>query len=84
MGITKKRLAEMTALMMVGDGVLTAVDPERHVGLWSGGPRWYRKAAEGLIRHPKTTRALGATAAVAGLWWAARQQPERRRRFLLF
>lgn len=84
MGNTKKRLAELTALMVVGDGVLTAVEPKRHVQLWNCGPKWYRKAADGFARHPKTTRMLGVAAAVAGVCWASRQQPERRRRFLIF
>jgi hypothetical protein len=84
MGMKRRRLAELTALMMVGDGVLTAVGPERHVGLWSCGPQWYKRVADRFAERPRTTRMLGVAAAAAGIYWASRQQPERRRRFLGF
>jgi hypothetical protein len=72
-----KHLNEICALMLVGDGVLTAVDPKRHLKLWRLGPRPCMRAMDTLVRHPGITRALGVAAAVAGVWWASRQKPTR-------
>ena len=79
----RKRMAELAALMVVGDGVLTAVSPRRHLDLWACGPEWYRNIVRGMTRRPRVTRGLGVAAAALGLYWASRQKPQRRR-FLLF
>jgi hypothetical protein len=73
---------ELCALTMVGDGVLTAIQPKRHLMLWRFGPKACVRAIDALERHPNLTRVLGVAAAVAGVWWASRQKPERSAFFL--
>ena len=73
--MVRERVAEIAALLMVGDGVVGLVQPGRHTRLWRSGPRPYRAAMEPLVRHPGLTRVIAAAEAAAGLWWASRQQP---------
>jgi len=68
-------LKELCALALVGDGVLTAIQPNRHLRLWRFGPKGWVAAMDALARRPGLTRALGVAAAVGGLWWASRQKP---------
>jgi hypothetical protein len=72
-----KRLKEACALTMVGDGILTAIDPQRHLSLWRIGPKPCVRTVDALARHPRLTRALGVAAAAAGIWWASRQKAPR-------
>jgi hypothetical protein len=69
-----KQLKELCALALVGDGVLTAVDPKRHLNLWKIGPKPWVRALDTLTRRPRLTRLLGVAAASAGIWWASRQK----------
>jgi hypothetical protein len=73
---------ELLALTMVGDGVLTAIQPKRHLRLWRGGPKFLVRTIDAFEHRPTLTRILGISKAVAGLWWASRQRPERSFRFL--
>jgi hypothetical protein len=70
----EKRLLEYAAMMMIGDGALSVVDPKRHARLWTGGPRVWRKMLRPFVRHPEMTRWMGAAAVVAGVWLAQRQR----------
>lgn len=65
------RLSDLTAMAMIGDGVLGAVIPERHVSRWIMGSREHQPMRV-FVDHPRLTRVLGAAEAAAGLWWAAR------------
>ena len=73
---------EACALMLIGDGVLTAVDPKRHLMLWRVGPKSCKRSMDALMRHPRLARTLGIAAAAAGVWWASRQKPARPSFFL--
>jgi hypothetical protein len=75
--VKTRNLKELCALTLVGDGVLTAIQPKRHLMLWRFGPKACVSAVDALARRPILTRALGAAAAVAGVWWASRQKPAR-------
>ena len=66
---------ELVALTMVGDGLLTAIDPDRHLRLWRFGPKACVRTVDALLRHPRITRVLGIAAAAAGIWWASGQKP---------
>jgi hypothetical protein len=72
----KTRITEFLAMLLVGDGVLSAIDPERHCLLWEIGPEPCRKAMDEFATHPAVTRVLGALEAAAGIWIASRQEPE--------
>jgi hypothetical protein len=72
-----KNWKELCALTLVGDGVLTAIDPKRHLNLWRFGPMACTRAIDALTRRPRLTRGLGVAAAAVGIWWASRQKPAR-------
>ncbi len=72
----KRRITELLGLLLVGDGILTAVDPKRHCLLWEVGPELVQEAMDEFARHPSVTRVVGAAEAIVGLWLASRQKPE--------
>ncbi|MGB2570951.1 MULTISPECIES: hypothetical protein [Micromonospora] len=65
------RASELAAMVMIGDGVLGTVMPERHVSRWILGPQRWRPMRV-FAERPALTRALGAVEAAVGMWWAAR------------
>jgi hypothetical protein len=65
------RASELAAMVMIGDGVLGTVMPERHASRWIMGPQAWRPMRI-LADRPGLTRALSAAEAAAGLWWAGR------------
>jgi len=67
-----RRILWMLALLAVGDGVVTAAMPRRHVRRWSHGPPWYRRTMRPFADHPEATRALGMIEAVVALAWTMR------------
>ena len=62
------------ALLLVGDGVVAAVMPNRHMRRWTRGPRWYRRIMRPFAEHAETTRALGVAEALGALWWTSRMR----------
>jgi hypothetical protein len=75
--MNKRNWKELLALTMIGDGVLTAINPQRHLALWRFGPKPGVRALDSFIKRPRLTRVLGVAAAGAGIWWASRQKPAR-------
>lgn len=71
----QQRLTELAGLLLVGDGVVGMLQPERHTRLWQSGPRPYRATMELFVRHPGLTRAIAVAETAAGLWLASRQRP---------
>lgn len=69
-----RRGLETLAMLMIGDGVLCMVAPQRHVELWQSGPRLWRRMLEPFSRHHALTRAAGAAMVIAGVCLAARQR----------
>lgn len=64
------RASELAAMAMIGDGVLGALMPERHVSRWIlGSQKW--RPMHFFSEHPALTRVLGIAEAAIGLWWAA-------------
>jgi hypothetical protein len=68
-----KRVKELLALWMVGEGVIGSLRPRRYMQLWRFGPKAYRKFIDTLTDHPTATRMLCAAEAGVGVWWALRQ-----------
>ena len=68
-----KRLKELFALWMIGEGVIGSLRPKRYLQLWRFGPKAYRKFIDALTDHPNAMRVLCATEAGVGVWWALRQ-----------
>ncbi len=69
-----KRLADFVGMIMIGDGVLGLMRPERHSALWNCGPKPYRKFVDELELHPRVTRGLGLALVGLGLWVACRAE----------
>ena len=70
-----ERATETLAMVMIGDGILTFVNPRRHAKLWQAGPEPWRKSMRYLVDNPDLTRWLGAGEAALGFWLAFRQKP---------
>ena len=64
--------AWITALLAIGDGVVTLAMPRRHVRRWSLGPDWYQRVMRPFAERPGLTPVLGAVEAAAALWWTTR------------
>ena len=67
-----RRIAELLAMLMISEGVLTLVAPRRHSLLWEFGPEGYRRAVEAFAEHPTLSRLVAAVEAGLGLWLALR------------
>lgn len=52
----KKLFGESFAMLMIGDGVLCLISPERHSRRWQAGPQAWRSAMEVLASNPNATR----------------------------
>ena len=72
------RIAEMVGMLMIGDGVLAAVEPRKHVQLWRRGPDFWEEKMDFFIERPAMTRLLGAVEVGLGIWVAAQVAPSLR------
>jgi hypothetical protein len=71
----KKRLLDFLGMLLVGDGLLTLADPQRHCLLWEIGPKPCRELMDECARHPTMTRCIGLTETVLGILLAEAQTP---------
>ena len=71
-----RRLIQLVALVMIGDGVSGLLKPRRHSLLWDVRPETFRAAMEALAAYPGKARLLYAAEIGIGAWLAARQTPE--------
>jgi hypothetical protein len=71
--VAKSRLLEVLGIVMIGEGVLAAVDPRGHTLLWRHGPRAWEAMWDPFVRRPTLTRCVGVAEAALGYWLAARQ-----------
>ncbi len=67
------RMQEVLAMLLIGDGVIGLLQPERHARLWKHGPTQYRRVMEQFVRQPGVTQFLGAVEVGLGIWWASKQ-----------
>jgi len=70
------RLKEFSAMISIGDGVLTLITPRNHVALWLLGPKRLRKLAAWFAENPVYARLGGIVEIGLGLWLALRQYKE--------
>ena len=56
-----RRIAELVAMLMIGEGVLTIIAPRRHSLLWEYGPEGYKRAIEAFARTPHSDQARGCS-----------------------
>lgn len=68
-----KRFKEIAAIIMIGEGIIGALIPGRHVRLWEFGPKRYRNFIKASAKRPNLFRIASAAEAGLGVWWALRQ-----------
>jgi hypothetical protein len=66
---------ESVGMMMVGDALVTLVDPQRHCRLWMKGPEKWRQFISVFVQHPGITRGLALGELGLGMWLAEKQTP---------
>jgi hypothetical protein len=73
----RPRLKSVVAATVIGDGVIAAVTPKRHMARWEKGPRWWQRLARPLRERPGVTRVVGVVQTLLGVVWARRLRPRR-------
>ena len=71
-----RRVIQLGALFLIGDGVMGLLKPRWHSRLWHFGPELARAATDELVEHPKTARAVYLAEAAIGVALASSQTPE--------
>lgn len=71
-----RRLIQLGALLLIGDGVMGLVKPRWQSVLWRFGPEIARAATEELAENPKTARTVYFAEAAIGLALASCQTSE--------
>ena len=72
-----RRGKALLAMLVIGDGVVGAVAPRRHMARWASGPRPYEAVMRPFVRHPAVTRGLAVGEVAAGLAYALRLPPKK-------
>ena len=73
------QLKHITAMVLIGDGLLALVTPERDARAWRMSPEPLRTLMSYMAKRPELTRWVGAAEVAAGLWWALREDPGKAR-----
>jgi uncharacterized protein YjeT (DUF2065 family) len=68
----KSRWQEFLGMILIGDGILNLLQPDRHSAIWNCGPEAYRKAARKLQEQPNAARGLGLAFVALGIWLGRR------------
>jgi len=63
----QKRLLELGALILIGDGLMGLLRPRRHSLLWHFGPQLVKAVTEELAEHPNTARSIYAAELALGI-----------------
>jgi hypothetical protein len=71
-----KRIKDLIALVLVGDGVLTLIAARDRALLWRFGPERLRKSTSWQADHPLYMRLEGIASIGIGMWLALRQYQE--------
>lgn len=74
----RSRIAETTAMLMIGDGVLAMIAPREHVRLWQKGPTGFKRIMRRFEQRPGLTRTIGAVEVGLGVWLAFAQYRKRK------
>ncbi len=68
-----KRLKELLAVTMIGEGVVGLIEPKRYTLLWKFGPKPFQNMIETIAEHPTLTRISCGVEIGLGLCLALRQ-----------
>ncbi|HEY2615071.1 MAG TPA: hypothetical protein VGI42_05135 [Chthoniobacterales bacterium] len=74
--LVTRRLIEMAALFLIGDGVMGLLKPRWHSRLWHFGPQLALALTEELAANPKIARAVYFAEAAIGVVIASCQTTE--------
>lgn len=64
---------DLGGIALIGDGVVGALIPKRHVGRYQRGPSPWRSTMVFFGRNPSLTRTLAVGELALGLWIATRR-----------
>lgn len=67
-----KRLLELLAIGLIGEGVAGVLTPRRYVRLWEFGPRLLRDVIEWFADRPHLTRLFCVVETGLGIWLTLR------------
>lgn len=67
------QVKELLALMLVGEGVVGTLYPQRYTRLWKTGPRGWRDFVAWWSDRPALLRLICAAELGVGIWLADRQ-----------
>lgn len=73
--MVKRRIAEFSSMVLIGDGMPATSVPTRHSLLWRAGLNPWNKLMQGPAVRPDVVRALRGAEAGVGLWLARRLYP---------
>jgi hypothetical protein len=62
----------LTAMLLIGDGVMALLRPHRDARAWSVGPQFWKDLMQYLSDHPDVLRAIGAAEMAVGFALVAR------------
>jgi hypothetical protein len=72
--LSPTRAKHFAAMVMIGDGVMALIDPERDAKAWKKGPKVWQGVMHELSKRPTLTRVIGVAQIAGGIWWALRQE----------
>jgi len=68
------RAKHFAAMVLIGDGVMALIRPEKDAKAWKKGPKVWRDLMHGLSKRPGLTRAIGVAQIIGGVLWALKQE----------
>jgi hypothetical protein len=71
-----RRAINLMAMLMIGDGMLAMLMPQRHARTWEKGPHLWEIIMRYFIKRPELTRWLGAVELATGVWLAQQLKNE--------
>jgi hypothetical protein len=71
--VWKKRIKELVAAGIIGDGAQNFIAPRNHALLWLAGPEGLRKALLWFAENPRYARLIGIVQIGFGIWLSLRQ-----------
>jgi hypothetical protein len=71
-GSSGRRIVDVLAVAMIGDGALALLVPTEHMKTWICGPQRWRDLVNFFAERPALTRLAGAGEICAALWWVRR------------
>lgn len=67
-----RRIVDVAAVAMIGDGALALLVPADHMRTWVCGPPRWRDMIKFFAERPGLTRVVGAAEIWAAVWWVRR------------